>query len=242
MSVGALVAAAGVLTFAPVFAAGDIIGGASVNEPAERGEQTQIVAPPQRPAPAFATSQVSFNFNWTNSTHPGTLPRNAHFSGPVIAVHNTPGAMFERGAPASQGIENMAERGSQAVLRSELAANPAVSSFDSTGGTGTIGIGTRTFSITASQGFDLVSMVSMIAPSADWFVGLRNFDIFVDGAWVGNSAFNAANYDAGTNTGDNFGVCCETAPRGVVSGPAEPGFAAAAAQKPFAAITITRTG
>ncbi len=101
-------------------------------------------------------------------------------------------------------------------------------------------IASRSFDITATQNVDMVSLVTMLAPSSDWFVGLRNFDLF-DGEWAPSTTLNAGNYDAGTSGGDNFGVTSRSGP-GFVTGPVDPGFIGAASQNPFATITITRTG
>ena len=227
-----------VLAVAPATALGPGINtGATASERAARGAQTQIGVPEQ---PATASYRVAFNARWTSATHPTTTPSDAHFSNPVLAVHSTPGAMFDLGAATSPGVKDVAEFGRTATLLGELRSNAAVTDAQVTAGVPAPAIGSRSFDITVTQEADLVSLVTMLAPSSDWFVGLSSFDLF-KGVWLQTTTIDAGNYDAGTSGGDNFGVTSRTGP-GVVSGPVDPGFISAAAENPFATITITRTG
>jgi hypothetical protein len=238
-TIAAVVISMAALAVTPAIAVGPSIStGASAYAVAERGQQVQIAPPPRQPA--TATYRITFNARWTSASHPGTTPNNAHFSNPVLAVHSTPGAMFDVGAPTSPGVEEMAEFGRTRILLSELTSNSTVSHATSGAGVPAPAIASRSFDITATQTFDMVSLVTMLAPSSDWFVGLRNFDLF-DGEWVPSITVNAGSYDAGTSGGDNFGVSSRSGP-GFVTGPVDPGYVAAASQNPFATITITRTG
>jgi hypothetical protein len=227
-----------ILAVAPATAQGpEIDTAATANERAVRGAQTRIGVPAQ---PTTATYRVTFNARWTSASHPTTTPNDAHFSNPVLAVHSTPGAMFDVGAPTSPGVQDVAEFGRTATLLAELRSNSTVTDAQVTAGVPAPAIGSRSFDITATQDADLVSLVTMLAPSSDWFVGVRNFDLF-KGVWLQTTTVDAGNYDAGTSSGDNFGVTSRTGP-GVVSGPVDPGYINAAAENPFATITITRTG
>lgn len=198
---------------------------------------TQELPPP--PQPQEVRYRVSFVSTWTSASHPTTLPPNAHFSPVVVATHTSPDALFQRGAPASTGIESMAETGATGTLNFEMALNPAITS--SQVGSSIFGAGTNTFEVTLAQDASLVSLVSMIAPSPDWFVGTRNADLFVDGVWVDRLDLPFANYDAGTDSGTNFTSSnFDTDPAQVIDGPRDAAFSAAVAEGSLGNITIER--
>jgi hypothetical protein len=44
----------------------------------------------------------------------------------------------------------------------------------------------------------------MIAPTPDWFVGIRDYLLFDNGVWVQDVTFDLGIYDAGTEDGDQF--------------------------------------
>jgi hypothetical protein len=220
-----------------------VTGPATVLDTADRGEQVVINPPPPPPAPATATYRVTLDANWIGATHPSTLPGNAHFSGPVLAVHSTPGSMFAPGQRASSGIEQMAEVGGTSTLLDELRSTPGVTFARSTNGIPAPATPARSFIITVSQSAPLVSLVTMLAPSPDWFVGFADRNTFVGGQWIDTIAFDVGNYDAGTDSGSRFtSGNADTNPAQTISGPRDASFAAAAAENSFASVTITRIG
>ncbi len=52
--------------------------------------------------------------------------------------------------------------------------------------------------------FRLVTLVSMIAPSPDWFVGVDSLDLLVDGEWVDEIIVELLAYDSGTDDGPRY--------------------------------------
>ena len=64
--------------------------------------------------------------------------------------------------------------------------------------------GSREIQITASLGAELVTVVSMIAPSPDWFIAARNVELYKDGRWQESITIPARLYDAGTDSGETF--------------------------------------
>jgi spondin-1 len=51
----------------------------------------------------------------------------------------------------------------------------------------------------------LISFVTKLAPSPDWFVGVNNFELcLANGSWVDYKEFNLYPYDAGTNSGSRY--------------------------------------
>jgi len=56
--------------------------------------------------------------------------------------------------------------------------------------------------------FDMMSSITMVAPSPDWFTGFYNVRPIDDNSMVWLESFEIATYpwDAGTETGDNYGI------------------------------------
>jgi hypothetical protein len=237
----AIAVSLGVVVATSAVAAGpDISVGATVAAPAERGAQVQVNPPP---APLTARYRVTININWTGATHPGTLPGNAHVSSPIIAVHGAPGAMFAVGGQASSGIEAMAERGTTGTLVAELAGNDQVTRVATVSGVPAPAVGSRTVDLDVLQRGHRISLVTMLAPSPDWFVGFADRATFVDGQWIDSVTFPLGNYDAGTDSGSSFtSANADTQPQQPISGPDDATFATAAARNPFGTVTITRIG
>ncbi|MFL7794766.1 MAG: spondin domain-containing protein, partial [Anaerolineae bacterium] len=49
-----------------------------------------------------------------------------------------------------------------------------------------------------------VSVVTMIAPSPDWFVGVSALNLLEDGVWVDEKVVELFPYDAGTDSGVSY--------------------------------------
>ena len=168
-----------------------------------------------------ARYQVAFNATWSQATHPTNWPANAHWSGLVGGTHNDAVHFFRVGETASEGIRLMAERGQQATLLSEIA--PAITNgtaqLQLAGGSigtspGSVGLA---FPQPMRRDFPLVTLVSMIAPSPDWFVGVDSLNLIEDGRWVTNKVVTLYGMDAGTDSGVSYASPDQvTVPRGVV--------------------------
>jgi hypothetical protein len=234
----AAIAVAASLGAAAVFAAPTDIGsGATATEQADRGESTQLDPAPQ---PSSATYVVTVNVEWGSATHPTTLPPNSHISPPVVVSHRTVGDLFSAGALASPGIEAMAELGQTSTLSNELLSNGSVTSVQV--GASLFGPGRRQSTVLLSQpSGDLVSLVTMLAPSPDWFVGVADADLFTDGAWIDELTVDLGNYDAGTDSAPGFVHSnVDTHPAQPISGPRDAAFSAAVAEGRFGTVTFTR--
>ncbi|GAB4317561.1 MAG: hypothetical protein Kow0074_06220 [Candidatus Zixiibacteriota bacterium] len=55
-----------------------------------------------------------------------------------------------------------------------------------------------------SLDFPLVTLVSMIAPSPDWFVGVSGLALFDGSDWVDSLVIELYPYDAGTDSGTDY--------------------------------------
>lgn len=240
--VGGIVVA-GMLVSAVAFAAPtDITSGATATMAAVRGDQVPVGSGPVEPEPATSRYRVALNIVWTPATHPATIPppgENPHVSPPVLVTHTGVNDLFAHGALASNGIEAMAETGSTRSLLAEMASKPSVS--DVTVGSSIFGAGATSFDVELSQGANLVSLVTMLAPSPDWFVGVNSVPLFVDGAWVSSLEVDLAAYDAGTDSAPGFVHSnADTSPAQPISGPRDPAFVNADAEGRFGFVTITR--
>ena len=50
----------------------------------------------------------------------------------------------------------------------------------------------------------LVTLVTMVAPSPDWFVGVSGLSLIVGGDWASELSVPLQAYDAGTDSGTSF--------------------------------------
>ncbi|MEM9998238.1 MAG: immunoglobulin-like domain-containing protein, partial [Bacteroidota bacterium] len=125
------------------------------------------------PALGVATYEVTFVSTWSAATHPADFPSNAHFSQLVGAAHAPNVSLFEVSTMASEGIRLMAEKGQNAVLKSEVEAlsgdvtfisGPALADSPDED--------MLTFTADGDAGHIALTLVSMVAPSPDWFIGV----------------------------------------------------------------------
>jgi len=153
----------------------------------------------------IATYRVTYNANWTSNSHPIDFPNGAHFSSLIGNTHNSLGEIWNPGSIASDGIEQMAETGGISLLTSAINSTINGGSSESrVFGAGSSNVDSTEIEITVSETHPLFSITTMIAPSPDWFVGVHNLDLRVDGAWVEDLTINLLPYDAGTQDGSSF--------------------------------------
>jgi hypothetical protein len=157
-------------------------------------------------AAATARYSVVFQSTWTVLTHPIDFPSDAHFSRLVGGTHNASVTFWSEGAPASTGIKDMAERGRTTPLDQEV--NAAISAGRAehllVGGAIDTTPGSVSLDFEMSTAFPLVTLVSMIAPSPDWFVGVGSLALFQDGQWIESRQIELIPWDAGTDSGSTF--------------------------------------
>jgi hypothetical protein len=154
---------------------------------------------------ATADYTAEFVATWSGTTHPGAYPAGAHFSPLIGGVHNDVVSFWSPGGFSTLGIERMAELGATASLQAEVqtaidAGNAAAillgSAIDSPGSTHV--------TLQASTEFPLVTLVTMVAPSPDWFVGVHDLDLRDGTGWQNELSVDLYTYDAGTDNGVNF--------------------------------------
>ena len=167
-----------------------------------------------------ARYRVIFDAEWSEATHPVDFPADApaRWSPAVGMTHNAETQFFVDGTVASQGIVNMSQTGSRDPLNDEIDAR-----FIGTGGAEyRINATTRVnpspdtvmFEFDISSSHPRVSLVSMIAPSPDWFVALRDLNLFENGDFIESKIVQFRPYDSGSDDGISFSSDNqETSPR-----------------------------
>ena len=157
-------------------------------------------------AGASATYTVTFTGAWTAEATPGGVPDGAHFSPLIGGVHNADVAFLEAGGTATLGIESMAERGRTATLTEEIQAAGANSLSVLRKDSGPGATASDTFeAVTVTADHPHITLLSMIAPSPDWFVGVFGLSLLdAEGNWADALTVNLYPWDAGTEEGDDF--------------------------------------
>lgn len=205
----------------------------------------------QKPTSADAAIyEVTFQGTWTKATHPTDYPEGsslnpnaAHFSGVIGAAHNPSYFIFKEGAMATPGLMMLSHKGSHSPLDEELKAARAAGNAAETFETGVFfdvtAPNTATFEV--SDRFPLVSLVAMIAPSPDWFVGVANLDLKENGRWVDGKTVEAFAWDSGTYEGTTYKVDEKPSdPKQPIAMSSAPPFQADGRKPPIATLTFTR--
>jgi hypothetical protein len=150
---------------------------------------------------------ATFDATWTEQTHATDYPPDPHFSGLVGGTHDASVVFWEPGRLASLGIKRMAEWGSQADLLAEVQAAIDAGAAGQTIADAPLWTvpGATSVDFTVSDEHPLVTLTAMIAPSPDWFVGVRGLDLRDgQGGWVEEVVVDLFAYDAGTDSGPGY--------------------------------------
>ncbi len=169
----------------------------------------------------IAQYQATFQGQWNPTDHPTNYPGGAHFSTLIGGTHNNAVSFWQAGGAASIGIERMAELGSTGPLRDiiedEIVAGPALSVIQGSGGLTATQATTLDFEVNSTH--PLVTLVTMVAPSPDWFVGVTGQSLLdAQNQWIDRIEIPLYAYDAGTEDGDGFSLSNpDTDPQGVIT-------------------------
>ncbi len=188
-----------------------------------------------------ATYSVTFQGSWTTTVTSGGVPSGAHFTTLIGGVHNAGVTFLSEGGMASAGVELMAELGGTGTLANEVrAAQPdALSVLQGSGGN----IGPTSSStinmITLTTDHPRVTLLSMVAPSPDWFVGVSGLSLLdAQADWLPSRTVNLYPWDAGTEEGTEFSLSNPaTSPQGTITSLRGIGKFS---NEPIATLTFTR--
>jgi hypothetical protein len=163
---------------------------------------------------APARYQVIFSSRWTEKDHPLDYPGPkfaglsvAHFS-PLIGASHKPGyALFAEGATPTPGLENLSEAGKHAPLDAEIngakAAGSVLALFEAAEPLKDHAK-TEMAEVAVDGAHPQVSLVAMIAPSPDWFAGVRDVSLVENGQWVAEKTVDLLPYDSGGDNGTTY--------------------------------------
>jgi hypothetical protein len=155
---------------------------------------------------SVATYTVTFNSVW-NSTDHGTLPGNAHWSRLVGANHNNTVSFVGLGQIATEGIEDVAEKGQNDEFESEVNTEIANGTTEQYIEGSSLGSATGNITLNnlqVSEDYPLLTLVSMIAPSPDWMIMVSNLELRENGQWKTAITLDLYPIDAGTDSGTSY--------------------------------------
>ncbi|WP_305461026.1 spondin domain-containing protein [Photobacterium leiognathi] len=158
------------------------------------------------PTSQTARYTLDFDSDWDAANFPTNYPTNRHFSGLIGLTHNAEVKLFEVGQTASAGVISVAETGSKTTLESEIGIiqNNGNSGHTISGN----GIPATDDDVEVqfdiSQDYPLVSVITMLAPSPDWFTGVDSVALFKEGKWQNEVEVQLWVYDAGSDSGIDF--------------------------------------
>lgn len=145
--------------------------------------------------------------DWTQAVHAPGYIYSAHFSPIIGMIHGPNASMWEPGTIASAAIERMAEMGNPDQLRAIAEAFVVEGvARQRINGPGLMAIHTVTYpSLTFTSNFPLFTMVTMVAPSPDWFMGTHGLSLRDEnGVWIPELVVQLEVYDAGTDSAIEF--------------------------------------
>ena len=167
-----------------------------------------------------AIYSVTIRGSWTTAVTSGGLPSGAHFTRLIGGVHNAGVTFLREGGRATAGVEFMAELGGTSTLANEVrAAEPnALAVLQGSGNIRPTGSSTID-SVTLTTDHPRVTLLTMIAPSPDWFVGVSGLSLLdAQAEWRASLTVNLYPWDAGTEEGTEFSLSNPaTSPQGVIT-------------------------
>jgi hypothetical protein len=201
-------------------------------------------SPLPNPAPeSTARYAVTFDSSWSASTHPTDFPASAHWSGLIGGTHTSAVSFWTEGSLASEGIRRMAERGSKSPLDDEVSQAIAGGTAQQVLSGPALGTspGSVSMEFEISEAFPLVTLVTMVAPSPDWFAGVSGLPLFQNSRWVDEVRVELYAFDAGTDSGVTYSAPdLETVPRQPIARITGYPVATNGAVRPFGTFTFRR--
>ena len=163
--------------------------------------------PPADPDPPTARAPaqyaVTLDATWSAATHPQDFPSNPHFSRLTGAAHAEAVSLWAVGEVASDGVRQVAETGATAALRAEVEGAAALAAYAEGAPLG-VSPGTAAMDLTVTDARPLATVVTMLAPSPDWFVGVSGLDLRDGDGWAERVTVDLVAYDAGTDDGGSY--------------------------------------
>ncbi len=190
-----------------------------------------------------ARFEVALEITWSQETAPLEFPVGAHLSRLIGATHNRRYVLFRDGHTASSGLELVAENGRPKTLQAEL------DEAERRGRLGTVisgqGLSSAPGRIVAefrtTRDHPLLSIVTMLAPSPDWFTGVADIVLANDNGWIDQAEVPLWAWDAGTDGGATYDAAnADMQPQQSVRLLATPHFLTPDGLVPVGVVTIRR--
>lgn len=160
-----------------------------------------------------ATYRLTVDNTWSETTHPGAFPADAHFSWLGGGTHSDAVSFWDEGSFASPGIVQMAETGGTSILAYEVEGAIVGGTAGSIlnwqhwfcpDGTNHSSCGALVVEFTIDADFPLVTLVTMLGPSPDWFVGISGLALHDGTGWLDTVVVDLHPYDGGTRSQNLF--------------------------------------
>merc|ERR1712088_693962 len=172
----------------------------------------------QCPDHRLAVYRLQLNTFWSEQVFPKQYPQwrpPAQWSKSVGYSHRDSFSLFSLGAVVDEGVRQFVETGSSEVLDQQstnrsfldaILAPPIVQ-----------GVGNTSTNVFVDGNHSLISVVTKIVPSPDWFIGLDSLNLCQEGHFIQSFNTEAFPLDAGTDNGFTFtSPNWETDPPGVI--------------------------
>jgi hypothetical protein len=156
-----------------------------------------------------ATYDFTFQSTWNAAEH-SSIPSGAHWSDLVGATHNTTNEFVQLGENATLGIKNVAEFGDNSAFENEVnlaITDEKADQWLQQGFAPFAAISSAALvDIEVTEDFPLVTLVSMVAPSPDWFIAVNSLNLRNESNddWRDTFTIDVFTYDAGTDNGTNY--------------------------------------
>ncbi|XP_021930567.1 spondin-1-like isoform X2 [Zootermopsis nevadensis] len=157
-----------------------------------------------------ALYEMTFEGLWSKYTHPKEFPENGWLTGftDLIGASHSPHYYFwEYGRFASEGLRLVAELGSTHELEKEIIAKSKnIRTIIKARGLAYPNVTGKTSTFfRVDRKHYLFSVVSRIAPSPDWIIGVSGINLCLkNGSWVDYREFDLYPLDAGTDNGITY--------------------------------------
>ncbi len=154
-----------------------------------------------------ATYKITFEPNFTAELYPTDYPQNPSFSKAVLIAHSNTTSVFSIGLSSSPGLKLFAEDGDSSTLVTEHTqtgdnVNPTTIVLGTSDGGPTEA---KVFNITITPTKPLISFVTKLSPSPDWFLGVASFSLEnPDNTLVESATLGLYAIDAGTDAGASY--------------------------------------
>lgn len=152
--------------------------------------------------------RITIDNQWNPDDYPDAFPEDAHFSHLGGATHNDTVSFWNYGEQLTPAMVWMAETGNV----DQIVQQDFQQAMDNDNAYSTIwerrytpeqlpGPGTSERIIRMHPDFPLVTFVTMLGPSPDWFVGVSGYDLTEAGEWQDSASVDLVLYDGGSEDG-----------------------------------------